>query len=93
MQKRSLLIGLLFIFSLVARYSEYYNFREFHSDKSRQLHGAHGVLNGRGVSFVSYDLNTLQPQVQPIIDWPPAYSYSVAAVSFVTGLDLYRARN
>ncbi|MEO7534685.1 MAG: hypothetical protein ABIU30_12590 [Ferruginibacter sp.] len=90
-RRQIVLLIFIFSFSLIARYNEYYNFREFHSDKSRQLHGAYELLNGKGVSFESYDLTTLQPQVQPIIDWPPAYSYAIAAISYVTGLNVYKA--
>ncbi|MEO6070248.1 MAG: hypothetical protein ABIP31_06890 [Chitinophagaceae bacterium] len=80
---------ILFLFSLLVRLDEYSNYREFNSDKARQLQGAYNLLHGKGVSFVSYDLNNFTAQVQAIIDWPPAYSYLTAGISWLTKTDLY----
>jgi hypothetical protein len=82
---------LIFIFSLLSRYYEYYHFREFNSDKARQLHGAYELLWGNGVSFKYYDLDTFQPVSQPIILWPPGYSYLTSAITFLSDLNLYTA--
>ena len=86
-----IILAVVFFSSLAIRYHEYYTFREFNSDKARQLHGAYELMQGRGVSFVSYNLNTFQPLVKPIIDWPPVYSYMAAGISYVTHTNLYTA--
>lgn len=91
LQKRQLVIGIVIvILSLLVRFNEYYTFRELTSDKSRQLHGAYQLVNGEGLQFKSYDLETFQPQFKPVIDWPPAYSYIIAGIGYF-GLNLYEA--
>lgn len=90
-KKQTVLLALVFCLSLAARFHEYYFFREMNSDKARQLQGAYELLHGHGVSYKSYDLKTFQPAYVPIVEWPPAYSFLVAGVSFFTGGDVYKA--
>lgn len=87
--KNSFLLLIIFIGTLLIRYNQYYIFREFNSDKARQLHGAFNLLNGKGLSYESYDLNNFQPLLQPINEWPPAYSYLTAGISRIGSFDIY----
>lgn len=88
-KSRTLLLAAVFLFSLVSRFNEYYHFREMNSDKARQLQGAYELLHGNGVSFKSYDLTTFHAAVIPIVEWPPGYSFAIAAISAVTGANVY----
>lgn len=88
-QKSIYILAIVFLATLLFRYNAYYTFREFNTDKARQLHGAYNLLQKKGVSLESYDLTHFRPLLKPINDWPPAYSYFTAAVAFVTGTDLY----
>ena len=83
-----LFFALIFISTFFFRLNEFYNYRDFNTDKARQLHGAYNLMQGKGVSFKSYDLNNFTPSYRPIIDWPPAYSFFTAGISYISGKDL-----
>ncbi len=85
------LLYVVIILTFIARANDFYIFRDFNSDKSRQLHGAYEYQQGFGLSYVSYDLNSFQPKTRPVIDWPPAYSYITLAISSVTGAGMYQS--
>ncbi|HVG41148.1 MAG TPA: hypothetical protein VM888_06005, partial [Chitinophagaceae bacterium] len=90
-RKNSILLIIVFVCTLLIRYQQYYIYREFNSDKARQLHGSYNLLKNKGISIESYDLNTFKPLYRYVSDWPPAYSYFTAGISFVSGVDLYLA--
>lgn len=82
---------IVFVASLVFILNEKYRYRDFNSDKGRQVHAAYNLLHNDGVSYRSIDLRNGEALTKPIIDWPPAYSYLVAGASYLTNGDLFAA--
>lgn len=88
-RKSNFFLTIIVLCTLLIRYNEYLTFREFNTDKARQLQGAYNLLKNKNISFESYDLNTFQAEYKYISDWPPAYSYFTAGISKILKIDLY----
>lgn len=87
----TVIVAVVFIITFLIRLHELHVFRDFNSDKARQLHASYSYIHGKGMAWESYNLNTFLPMLLPNIEWPPMYAYMVVAISKVSGQDLYNA--
>ena len=86
-----MIVAVVFIITFLVRLQELHVFRDFNSDKARQLHCAYSYMHGKGMVWESYNLNNFRPMLLANIEWPPLYAYLIVVVSTVSGQDLYAA--